>query len=146
MPKELSNEKKALANLVERINDNEIVNEEMGVLSLRIHKVYSDAIKNYFGSKAVVQFNFLEFLKGFSKNVKSPNDFEKIVADIIEQFKAKETLTWIEQNEYAMAKKVYRDVCLGKGKEFEYGKELKADYDDQEIRFAGFFNPNVEQK
>ncbi|MFA5196362.1 MAG: hypothetical protein WC401_11245 [Bacteroidales bacterium] len=140
MVKKLSKEKKALAKLVKSINNMETTNEEMEALSLRVHEVYANVLQKYLSSVCVIQFNYLENLKERVKNCKSQQEFKVIVENDIEIMEAKNDKTRIEMIEYGMAKKIYRDVVQGKGKEFEYGHNLLFKYDDQDIRYAGFFD------
>lgn len=145
MVKKLSKDKKALAKFMKSVNEIEIKDEDMERLSLLIHEVYAKVVKKYINLQAVIQFNYLEDLKKRTKNCKTPKEFAKIVESDLTLMELKTNKTAIEQNEYLMAKKVYNDVVLGKGKEFEYGKDLTFKYDDQDIRFAGFFDVDKAQ-
>lgn len=140
MVKKLSKDKKSLAKFVKAVNKIEIKSEEMETLSLKIHKVYSDVVQKYLLTQSVIQFNYLENLKERTKKCKSPEEFAEIVEKDIELMENKTEKTRIEEIEYLMAKKVFKDVVQGKGKEFEYGKDLTFKYDDQDIRFAGYFD------
>lgn len=141
-------EKKALADVVERANELEIVNEGMASISLKIGEVYHNIVKKYFATEVVIQFNYLEDLKKRTANVNTPEDFKAIVERDLKEMKrraAEKPLTKIESAEYRMACKVYNDVCLGKGKDHDFSN-IKINYDDQEIKFAGFFSPEELKK
>ena len=140
MVKKLSKEKKALAKLVKAANNMEIKNEEMATLSLKIHEVYANVIKKYLENPSVIQFNYLESLKARTKTCKTALEFGEIVKKDIDIMTAKADKTRIEEIEFAIAKKVFKDVVQGKGKEFEYGKDLSFKYDDQDIRYVGYFD------
>jgi len=140
MVKKLSKEKKALAKFVKAANNIEIKNEEMETLSLKIHEVYAKVIKKYLENTFVIQFNYLESLKARTKTCKTAAEFAEIVSKDIEIMSNKADKTRIEEIEFGIAKKVYRDVVQGKGKEFEYGKDLSFKYDDQDIRYIGYFD------
>ena len=144
--RKLSKDRQALANLAERANGIEIVDESMAELSLKIHEVYSKVITKYLDTEVVIQFNYLESLKTRSKLFKTKEQFRALVESDLEIMKAKGDKTRIEAIEYLMAKKVYRDVVLGKGKEFEYGQDLRFRYDDQEVRYGGYFDLDAAKK
>lgn len=147
--KELKKENKVLAEFVKQANDLEIVNEDMASISLKIGEVYTNAIKKYFAADAVIQFNYLEDLKTRSAKVKTAEEFKEIVQSDLKAMKQRlldnGNLTKIEDAEYRMARKVWNDVCLGKGKDHDFS-DIKINYDDQEIRFAGFFSPDELKK
>jgi predicted Holliday junction resolvase-like endonuclease len=140
MVKKISKDKKALAKFVKAVNNLETVNEEMESLSLKVHEVYANVVKKYLSSVPVIQFNYLENLKERTKTCRTIYEFKAIVESDIAMMEAKTEKTRIEEVEYLMAKKVHSDVVLGKGKEFEYGKDLSFKYDDQDIRYLGFFD------
>ena len=140
MVKKLSKEKKGLAKFVKAVNNIEVKSEEMETLSLKIHEVYANVIKKYLENPAVIQFNYLDNLKGRTKQCKTPEEFAEIVSKDIEIMEAKTEKSRIEEIEFAIAKKVFKDVVQGKGKEFEYGKDLSFKYDDQDVRFVGYFD------
>lgn len=145
----MNKENKALANLVEKANSLKIENDEMETLSLKIGELYHNTLKKYFDCEPVIQFNYLEDLKKRTASVKSLAEFKEIVGKDIETMETRRSengkLTKIEETEYRIAKKVWRDVCLGRGKDHDFS-DIKVNYDDQEIRFAGFFSPEELQK
>jgi len=141
MSKKLSKKDQALAKFIEATDNIEVTSEEMLTLMLKVHKVYADVLKNYLASKAVIQFNYLENLKKRTALVKTNEDFKAIVESDLMQMKAKKDKSVIEQIEYAICKKIHVDCVLGKGAEFEYGKDVTMKYDNEDIKFAGFFKP-----
>lgn len=139
--KKLSKKDQALADFIEKADNIEVVSEDMLTMSLKMHKVYADVLHNYLASKPTIQFNYLENLKSRTKDVKSIEEFRTIVESDLAQMKAKNNKSTIEQAEYAICKKVYRDVVQNKGEEFEFGKDVTMKYDNEDIVFKGFFNP-----
>ena len=140
MVKKLSKDKKALGKFVKSVNNIEVKSEEMATLSLKIHQVYANVVKKYLANPSVIQFNYLESLKERTKKCKTPEEFAEIVNKDIETMEGKAEKSAIEEIEYLMAKKVFKDVVQGKGKEFEYGKDLSFKYDEQDVRFVGYFD------
>ena len=146
---ELKRENKVLAEFAKQANELEIVNEDMASISLKIGEVYYNTVQKYFASEVVIQFNYLEDLKKRTENVKTTEEFKAIVESDLKLMKRRlldnGKLTKIEDAEYRMARKVWNDVCLGKGKDHDFS-DIKINYDDQEIRFAGFFSPEELKK
>jgi len=146
MGKKLSKKDQALANFIEATDKMEITSEEMLTLALKVHKVYAEVLGNYLASKAVIQFNYLENLKKRTALIKTAADFKAIVESDLAIMKAKKNKSTIEQVEYAICKKMYNDGALGKGEEFEYGKDITMKYDNEDIKFAGYFQPEELEK
>lgn len=139
--KTLSKKDQALANFMKAADELEVESEEMLTLALKVHKVYAGVLKNYLESKPTIQFNYLENLKKRTAHVKTAEHFAGIVKSDLELMKERKGKTFIENIEYAICKKVYNDVVLGKGEEFQYGQDVTMQYDNEDIKFAGFFKP-----
>jgi hypothetical protein len=146
MVKKLSKEKKALANFIKEVNKPTEIDEKMEPVKLRIHQVYSDLIKKYLADTVVIQYNYLENLKARTKKCATPEKFEAVVKGDLAFMEGIVEPTAIEQIEFKMAKKVYKDVVQEKGKEFEYGHDLSFKYDNQDIKYLGFFDLDQAKK
>jgi len=137
----MKNEREALLDLTNEANALEVQSEEMVGLGSKMHEVYATVIKKYLSTPAVIQFIYLEDLRKRCENVKTVDEFSTIVESdlnaMAERSHKNNGFTKTEEIEYRIAKKVYKDVVLGKGKDFKYGK-LEFEYDDQKITFAGF--------
>ena len=141
MQTKLSKEKQVLANFAKAVDEIEIINEPLAELGGRVHKVYSDVLHQYLSSPAVIQFNFLEYLKKETKDITTPQEFGDKISALLKQIKAKKDKTPTELIEHKILKRIYNDVVLAKGEIFDYGKEVHANYDNEDIKFLGFFNP-----
>jgi hypothetical protein len=132
--------KRILANFMKEANKQQEINPKMESVCLRIHQVYSDLIKKYLADPVVIQYNYLENLKARTKKCATPEEFESVVRADIEIMTHIEQRTAIEDMELEMAQKVYADVVEEKGLEFEYGHDLSFKYDNQDIKYLGFFD------
>ena len=141
MKKELSKKQQVTADFFKAIDEIEIINEPMAEVGGRVHKVYRDVLDEYLSTRVVIQFNFLEYLKTYTKDCKTPVEFKEKVIALLNQMKEKKDKTPTEIIEHKMLKRIYNDVVLAKGEIFEYGKDITAKYDNEDIKFLGFFNP-----
>jgi len=139
MRTEVSEEKKKLVDVIDKINKIEIKDEAMADMSLKIGKVYKDVIKKYFNCIPVIQLNYLEDLKKRTKTVKTPDEFKDILENDLYVMQNRQNPSKYEQIEFLIAKKVHRDVVQGKGKNNDFS-DIHADYDGQDIKFGGFFS------
>lgn len=131
---------------MKEVNEQKPIDEKMESVCLRIHQVYSDLIKKYLADKIVIQYNYLENLKARTKKCSTPEMFESVVRGDITFMEGNPERTEIEQMELEMAQQVYSDVVEGNGKEFEYGHDLSFKYDNQDIRYIGFFDAEQARK
>ena len=146
MQTKLSKKNQVTADFFKAVDDIEIINEQMAEVGGRVHKVYRDVLEEYLASPAVIQFNFLELLKRESKNFSTPQEFGDKVREYLKMMKDKKEKTRTELIEFKILKRIYNDVVLAKGDVFEYGKEVHARYDNEDIKFLGFFNPEDKQQ
>jgi hypothetical protein len=146
MNKKEIKKKRALANFMKEVNNMTVIDEKMESVKLRIHQVYSDLIKKYLADTVVIQYNYLENLKARTKKCSTPEMFESVLKGDLAFMEGIKEPTPIEQIEFKMAKKVYKDVVQGKGKEFEYGHDLSFKYDNQDIKYLGFFDLDKAKK
>jgi hypothetical protein len=141
MQTKLSKDKQVVADFFKAVDEIEIINEPMAEVGGRVHKVYRDVLEEYLASPAVIQFNFLEYLKRESKDFATPKEFGDKVRELMKIMKAKKEKSRTELIEFKILKRIYNDVVLAKGDIFDYGKEVHARYDNEDIKFLGFFNP-----
>lgn len=115
----------------------EEMTEEFVSMSLRMRKIQDDVLNRYLRNKATIQWNLLETIKKLAKNCSSLDDFKKVLDKAIEDLtnlKLDRPFTYIEDIEYKFIKKIYRDVILKQGKEFDMmEKDLVFHWDNQEI-------------
>jgi len=108
--------------------------EEWVQMQLRMRKVQDDVLTEYFQTPAVARHNYLMGLKGKVSSITELEDFKKLLENELEKMKnKKDKFTKIERIEYRFCKKIYNDVVLGKGLEFDFNKDMIYNYDDQEI-------------
>ena len=130
-------EEKILTSVAKATFESVELPEEQYDMIQKINKIYHDTLKKYMETKEVVEFNFLEFLKIQTVGISTKEEFKSLMLTIIETIKTKEKRTQIENYELSLARKIYRDVVLGQGKNFEYDK-LEVDYDGQKVEFSPF--------
>lgn len=127
---------KVLETMDKQLNETVDMTEELYELKGRINLVYLDVLDKYMNTKAVVEFNFLEFLKGQTKNIDTREKFEILMANIISDMEKIEPKTTVLKWELKLAKRVYNDVALAKGKLFQFQNEkVKVKYDGQDVEF-----------
>jgi len=127
---------KVLETMDKQINETVDMTEELYEMKGRINLVYLDVLDKYMNTKAVVEFNFLEFLKAQTKNIDTREKFETLMATIISEMEEVEPKTTVLKWELKLAKRVYNDVALAKGKLFQFQNEkIKVKYDGQDVEY-----------
>lgn len=111
--------------------------EEQYDMIQKMNTIYHETLQKYMNSKAVVEFNFLEFLKTQTKGITTKKEFESVMMTIIETMQTKPNRSKTENYEYSLARKIYKNVVLGQGKNYEYDK-IEVDYDGQKVEFSPF--------
>jgi hypothetical protein len=108
--------------------------EEYVQMQLRMRKIQDDVLTEYFQTPAVARHNYLMSLQGRVSTITELEDFKKLLENEIAKMKEKkEKFTKIERIEYRLCRKIYNDVVLAKGLEFDFNKDMIYNYDDQEI-------------
>jgi hypothetical protein len=131
-----------LTKLKERVgftmeNMNEFQKEEFISMQLKMRKIQDDVLNKYFTNPATIQWNVLESIRGVASSCSTLEQFKSVLDKNIENITntmMERKLTYIEEVEYRFIKKIYRDVIVGKGKEFSADKDLIFQYDQHEIK------------
>ena len=113
------------------------IKKEQFEMIQKINKIYHETLQKYMNTKVVVEFNFLEFLKSQTVGITTQEEFKSLMLTIIDTMKSKENRSQVENYELSLARKIYRDVALGKGEKFEYN-DIEVDYDGQTVVFDPF--------
>lgn len=129
-------EEKVLTAVAKATFENVEMPEEQYDMIQKINKIYHDTLQKYMNAKVVVEFNFLEFLKTQTVGITTKKEFESVLLTIIETMKQKNR-SQTENYEYALARKIYRDVVKGQGQNYELDK-IKVDFDGQPVEFSPF--------
>ena len=122
--------------IIENQNDKEKFekNEELQIMSMKMRKIQDDVLNRYFTNSDVIKMNYLEHVRFHSSEISSAEEFKEWLEKEKEKMKSLDRkFTRIERIEYRMLNKIYRDVILGEGEEFSFGKDLVYQYDDKEI-------------
>ena len=126
----LTKEEYEAAEVVAKFNDN----EELKHMALQMRKIQDDVLNRYFTNPDVIKFNFLEHIKAHSVNITSKEEFKTWLEEERNRMKAKgDKFTKIERIEFRMLNKIYKDIIDNEGQEFDFGRDLVYQYDDQEI-------------
>ena len=103
-------------------------------LANRLMRVQDDVLTEYFQTPAVARFNYLEHLKPLLKTVSTAQGLKEVLEKELKMMKSvNREFTKIEKIEYRFCKKIYNDVALGKGEEFDTNRDMIYHYDEQEI-------------
>jgi len=141
---------------VERVEEEvsaEKVESDLQML-LKMKEIYNNILQEYFRTPACIRLIYIENrFKPMTKGVTSIEELKDLMSKELEMMKAKPNLTPIEKIEYRLAKKIYRDVVDGFGKEYDIRKPLTYAYDDQvkefediQMGFEGYLKKQEEEK
>ena len=119
---------------MEQIKSNEELREDYLQMSLRMKYIQDTVLDEYFSTPAIVRFNYLEHLRQHTKKFSTLEQFKEFLEQEREMMKnVGRAFTKIERIEYRFLNKIYKDVILKQGQEFELGKKLEYKYDEQNI-------------
>ncbi|MCK9575882.1 MAG: hypothetical protein WC143_08200 [Eubacteriales bacterium] len=103
---------------------------------MKTKEIYNNVLQEYFSTPAVVRLIYMENrFRLLTKEIKSIDELKDFMIKELDMMRSKENMTRIEIIEYRLAKKIYRDVIEGKGKEIDFNKPLSYNYDEQKMEF-----------
>ena len=131
-----------LSKIMNQDFENVEVDEDLLELNLKAQEFYSQAVKKYLRTVAVIEFNVVRALKEKTAEYKTREAFNNFVVQAIKDMQSAKELSFVQEIELRTLKNFKHKVLDGHGKEYDITKKFKFDYDGQELEFNEVIGEN----